>query len=123
MVVPTSRQAVGLSLIPILQQNTRKASIKPGHCYAPSTKPKYSQTSTGKLRHVQTILSIQEAFMLLLIDNYDSFTYNLYQYLAELGADITVYRNDQVTLGEIEAMQPHYISISPGPCAPHEAGL
>ena len=61
--------------------------------------------------------------MLLLIDNYDSFTYNLYQYLAELGADITVCRNDQVTLDEIETMQPDAIVISPGSCTPNEAGL
>lgn len=61
--------------------------------------------------------------MLLLIDNYDSFTYNLYQYLAELGAEIAVFRNDQVTLEYIEAMQPDYIVISPGPCTPNEAGL
>ncbi len=61
--------------------------------------------------------------MLLLIDNYDSFTYNLYQYLAELGAQIEVRRNDQVTLAEIEAMRPEQIVISPGPCTPNEAGL
>jgi len=61
--------------------------------------------------------------MLLLIDNYDSFTYNLYQYLAELGAEITVCRNDEVTLDEIEAMRPDAIVISPGPCTPNEAGL
>ena len=61
--------------------------------------------------------------MLLLIDNYDSFTYNLYQYLAELGANVEVRRNDQVTLDEIEVMQPDSIVISPGPCTPNEAGL
>jgi len=61
--------------------------------------------------------------MLLLIDNYDSFTYNLYQYLAELGADIQVRRNDQVTLEEIESMEPKHIVVSPGPCTPNEAGL
>ncbi|MFL5666232.1 MAG: anthranilate synthase component II [Ktedonobacteraceae bacterium] len=61
--------------------------------------------------------------MLLLIDNYDSFTYNLYQYLAELGAEIEVRRNDQISLTEIEAMQPSYIVISPGPCTPDDAGL
>ena len=61
--------------------------------------------------------------MLLLIDNYDSFTYNLYQYLAELGAEVVVRRNDQVTLDEIESMQPKQIVISPGPCTPNEAGL
>jgi len=61
--------------------------------------------------------------MLLLIDNYDSFTYNLYQYLTELGAEIEVRRNDEATLEEIEAMQPDYIVVSPGPCTPNEAGL
>ena len=61
--------------------------------------------------------------MLLLIDNYDSFTYNLYQYLAEMGAEVRVRRNDQVTLDEIEAMRPDQIVISPGPCTPKEAGL
>lgn len=61
--------------------------------------------------------------MLLLIDNYDSFTYNLYQYLAELGAQIEVCRNDQVTLEKIDEMQPERIVISPGPCTPNEAGL
>lgn len=61
--------------------------------------------------------------MLLLIDNYDSFTYNLYQYLAEMGVDVWVRRNDQVTLNEIEAMQPDQIVLSPGPCTPDDAGL
>jgi anthranilate synthase/aminodeoxychorismate synthase-like glutamine amidotransferase len=61
--------------------------------------------------------------MLLLIDNYDSFTYNLYQYLTELGTGIEVRRNDEATLEEIEAMQPDYIVVSPGPCTPNEAGL
>ncbi len=61
--------------------------------------------------------------MLLLLDNYDSFTYNLYQYLSELGAEIEVRRNDLVTLDEIEVMQPDFIVISPGPCTPNEAGL
>jgi anthranilate synthase/aminodeoxychorismate synthase-like glutamine amidotransferase len=61
--------------------------------------------------------------VLLLIDNYDSFTYNLYQYLAELGAEILVKRNDQITLAEIEDLQPERIVISPGPCTPNEAGL
>ena len=61
--------------------------------------------------------------MLLLIDNYDSFTYNLYQYMAGLGADIQVRRNDQVTLSEIADMWPDHIVISPGPCTPSEAGL
>ncbi len=61
--------------------------------------------------------------MLLLIDNYDSFTYNLYQYLAELGADVRVYRNDEVSVEDCLSMQPERIVISPGPCTPDEAGI
>jgi anthranilate synthase/aminodeoxychorismate synthase-like glutamine amidotransferase len=61
--------------------------------------------------------------MLLLIDNYDSFTYNLYQYLCELGADVRVVRNDAATIAEMEAMEPERIVVSPGPCTPHEAGV
>ncbi len=61
--------------------------------------------------------------MILLIDNYDSFTYNLYQYLRELGADVTVVRNDVLTLEDVEAMSPKGIVISPGPCTPREAGI
>ncbi len=61
--------------------------------------------------------------MLLMIDNYDSFTYNLVQYLGELGADVRVYRNDQITLEEIEQLAPERIVVSPGPCTPNEAGI
>ena len=61
--------------------------------------------------------------MLLMIDNYDSFTYNLVQYLGELGADVHVYRNDNISLQEIEELQPEKIVISPGPCTPNEAGV
>ena len=61
--------------------------------------------------------------MILLIDNYDSFTYNLYQYLCELGAEVEVRRNDKTTIEEIEAMAPEKIVISPGPCTPKEAGI
>ena len=61
--------------------------------------------------------------MLLLIDNYDSFTYNLYQYLTELGAEVDTHRNDKITLNEIEDMSPEGIVISPGPCTPMEAGI
>ncbi len=61
--------------------------------------------------------------MLLMIDNYDSFTYNLVQYLGELGADVQVYRNDNISVQEIEALQPQRIVISPGPCTPNEAGV
>jgi len=61
--------------------------------------------------------------MLLMIDNYDSFTYNLVQYLGELGADVQVYRNDALTLEQIAAWRPERIVISPGPCTPSEAGI
>jgi para-aminobenzoate synthetase component II len=61
--------------------------------------------------------------MLLMIDNYDSFTYNLVQYFGELGEDVQVYRNDKITLEEIEAMRPQRLVISPGPCTPKEAGV
>jgi anthranilate synthase component 2 len=61
--------------------------------------------------------------MLLMIDNYDSFTYNLVQYLGELGADVRVYRNDRISVQEIEDLQPEKIVISPGPCTPNEAGV
>jgi len=61
--------------------------------------------------------------MVLMIDNYDSFTYNLVQYLGELGAELKVYRNDRITLEEIEGMEPERIVVSPGPCTPKEAGI
>jgi anthranilate synthase component 2 len=61
--------------------------------------------------------------MLLMIDNYDSFTYNLVQYFAELGEDVAVHRNDEITLAQIDALQPQRIVISPGPCTPNEAGV
>jgi anthranilate synthase component 2 len=63
------------------------------------------------------------AIKLVMIDNYDSFTYNLVQYLGELGADVTVVRNDQVTVEDIERLSPDKIVISPGPCTPREAGV
>ena len=61
--------------------------------------------------------------MLIMIDNYDSFTYNLVQYLGELGAEVKVFRNDGVTVEELKAMKPERIMISPGPCTPNEAGI
>ena len=61
--------------------------------------------------------------MLLMIDNYDSFTYNLVQYLGELGQDLKVFRNDRITIAEIGALRPERIVISPGPCTPREAGI
>ncbi|GAB4190083.1 MAG: aminodeoxychorismate/anthranilate synthase component II [Roseiflexaceae bacterium] len=61
--------------------------------------------------------------MILLLDNYDSFTYNLYQYLCELGAEVLVRRNDELGVGDVAAMAPEKIVISPGPCTPNEAGI
>ena len=70
-----------------------------------------------------TLLHTRNVPMLLMIDNYDSFTYNLVQYLGELGADVRVARNDAITLDEIDALAPAGIVISPGPCTPNEAGI
>lgn len=61
--------------------------------------------------------------MLLMIDNFDSFTFNIVQYLGELGADVQVYRNNEITVQQIEALQPTHLVISPGPCSPNEAGI
>ncbi|MGO4890167.1 aminodeoxychorismate/anthranilate synthase component II [Anaerobacillus sp. MEB173] len=61
--------------------------------------------------------------MILMIDNYDSFTYNLVQYLGEMGQELIVKRNDQITIEEIEKLNPSYLMISPGPCSPNEAGI
>lgn len=61
--------------------------------------------------------------MLLMIDNFDSFTYNVVQYLAELGADVRVYRNNEITLEQIEQLAPEHLVISPGPCTPNDAGI
>ncbi|CAG2152724.1 aminodeoxychorismate/anthranilate synthase component II [Cupriavidus plantarum] len=61
--------------------------------------------------------------MLLMIDNYDSFTYNLVQYFGELGEDVRTYRNDEITIEEIETLKPDHIVVSPGPCSPREAGI
>jgi len=70
-----------------------------------------------------TLLHTRNVPMLLMIDNYDSFTYNLVQYLGELGADVRVARNDAITLDEIDALAPAGIVISPGPCTPNAAGI
>ncbi len=61
--------------------------------------------------------------VLLIIDNYDSFTYNLYQYFCQLGAEVEVHRNDAITIADIEAMAPSHLVISPGPCTPDDAGI
>ena len=61
--------------------------------------------------------------MIVMIDNYDSFTYNLVQYLGELGAEVTVHRNDRISIDEVAALRPSHIVLSPGPCTPNEAGI
>jgi para-aminobenzoate synthetase component II len=61
--------------------------------------------------------------MLILLDNYDSFTYNLYQYLSELGQQVEVHRNDKISVAEVEALKPDFVVISPGPCTPDDAGI
>lgn len=61
--------------------------------------------------------------MLLMIDNYDSFTYNLVQYFGELGQEVLVHRNDQITIEQVETLKPEFLVISPGPCTPNEAGI
>ena len=61
--------------------------------------------------------------MLLMIDNYDSFTYNVVQYLSELGAEVQVVRNDEISVADVESLAPERIVISPGPCTPNEAGI
>ena len=61
--------------------------------------------------------------MLLMIDNYDSFTYNIVQYFGELGVEVKTFRNDEITLAEVAALKPERICLSPGPCTPHEAGI
>ena len=72
--------------------------------------------------HVARLI-LNEVFMLLMIDNYDSFTYNLVQYFGELGEEVQVFRNDKITVEEIENLRPTRIVISPGPCSPEEAGI
>src|SRR5690606_36510371 len=61
--------------------------------------------------------------MLVMIDNYDSFTYNVVQYLGELGADVRVFRNDEISVTELKQLKPSHLVISPGPCSPNEAGI
>ena len=61
--------------------------------------------------------------MIVMIDNYDSFTYNLVQYFSELGQEVVVHRNDQITIDQIKKLNPNYIVLSPGPCTPKEAGI
>src|ERR1039457_6875413 len=74
----------------------------------------------ARLRRLRATL---EFTMVFVLDNYDSFTYNLVQYLGELGAEVEVYRNDELTVEQVEALRPERIVLSPGPCTPGEAGI
>jgi para-aminobenzoate synthetase component 2 len=73
--------------------------------------------------HPSSLIQSAEALMILVIDNYDSFTYNLVQYLGQLGAEVVVRRNDEITMEEIEALNPDGIMLSPGPCTPNQSGV
>jgi len=82
-----------------------------------------SRAAPARRRAPRGPLRPEDAVMLLMIDNYDSFTYNLVQYLGELGAEVRVVRNDEMTVDALEALGPERIVISPGPCTPNEAGV
>jgi anthranilate synthase/aminodeoxychorismate synthase-like glutamine amidotransferase len=81
------------------------------------------QSKTQSALVLRCKLVLGAAGLIFVLDNYDSFTYNLVQYLGELGAEVEVRRNDQVTVSEVEKMRPQRIVVSPGPCTPHEAGI
>jgi len=76
-----------------------------------------------RLQAVETSRAKLDSIMVFVLDNYDSFTYNLVQYLGELGAEVAVYRNDELTVDQVEALRPERILLSPGPCTPREAGI
>src|SRR5271169_4638424 len=84
---------------------------------------KCSSTESGREVRVRLVRATLEITMVFVLDNYDSFTYNLVQYLGELGAQIDVRRNDELTVEEVEALKPERILLSPGPCTPGEAGI
>lgn len=71
----------------------------------------------------QQVFQMAKAARVVMIDNYDSFTYNIVQYLGELGAEVLTYRNDEISIAEIEALSPSHLVVSPGPCTPNEAGI
>jgi len=91
---------------------------------ASETRQAASLHECRRTRSLRTLrLKFYNGLVVFVLDNYDSFTYNLVQYLGELGAQVEVRRNDQVTVGEVEAMRPERIVVSPGPCTPQEAGI
>src|SRR5690606_20270648 len=102
----------------------RKNGRKPKPRRAPYCAPlNRSSTASTNLSETGPQPRITENTMLLMLDNYDSFTYNLVQYFGELGEDVRTHRNDQITIEEIEALNPDRICVSPGPCSPAEAGI
>src|SRR5437763_16847135 len=108
MASPTSKREAESSPIPLLKASIRKASTNRGRWW-PRWKPRTAAAEGSK--------------MVLLLDNYDSFTYNLAQYLGELGCNVEVHRNDKITVEEIARRKPERIVISPGHCTPQEAGI
>src|SRR5512135_2580545 len=104
-----SRPGRGSSPIRCPRANGSRPATRPGPCYG-RRRWRWADWAEGN-------------DMLLMIDNYDSFTYNLVQYFGELGADVRVYRNDEITVEEAQAIKPDHIVISPGPCTPNEAGI
>src|SRR5207248_10705583 len=101
-------------------RHRRKRTRRP--CGSPQSRHPKGQPTVDQ-RVVLRRIERSPIAMLLMIDNYDSFTYNLVQYLSELGADVQVYRNDALTLSEVAAWKPEKIVLSPGPCTPSEAGI
>src|SRR5258705_11106987 len=108
MASPTCKPEAESSQIPLLKASIRKASTNRGRSW-PRWKPRTAAAEGSK--------------MVLLLDNYDSSTYNLAQYLGELGYNVEVHRNDKISVEEIGRRKPESISTSPGPCTPQEAGI
>src|SRR5882762_5491733 len=109
MASPTCKREAESSPIPLLKASFRKASTNRGRSW-PRWKPR-------------TAVVAERSKMVLLLDNYDSFTYNLAQYLGELGCNVEVHRNDKISVEEIARRKPESIVISPGPCTPQDAGI
>src|SRR5690554_4550017 len=106
--------------IPTPKRNGRKPRPRRAPCYG---RPNKSSTAWTNPSDGAAPTRYSENIMLLMLDNYDSFTYNLVQYFGELGEDVRTYRNDQITIEEIEALNPDRICVSPGPCTPAQAGI
>src|SRR4051812_21141534 len=107
------RPAPALSPIPIPSPSSRNAWTRQRHCSGPPRKP--SALPADRADRAQN--------MIILIDNYDSFTFNLFHCLGGLGADVVVHRNDKITVSQVAGMDPDALVLSPGPCTPNEAGI